>query len=103
MAIFTQFDFENTNSIPVTVILESPSGTIVVNDHVDSSASKSFTLAIASASEAVMTVTADGGDHDPDVQKLSFGGSGKPFGAFITKLQARAGIGSIHGSVSLEY
>ncbi len=99
--IFRQFEFQNRNGIEVMLTLEGPIGTQLVNTRVAPNGTFTASPNVNDVQTAKITVTADGHGHYPDVETINL--SGTPYATYIETLLARSSIGSIHGTVSVQF
>ena len=98
---FRQFEFQNRNSIEVTLTLEAPIGTQQVNTRVAPNGTFTVNPNVNDVQTARITVVTQDHQHDPDVETINL--SGTPYATHIETLLARASIGSIHGTVSAQF
>jgi hypothetical protein len=97
---FRELVFENQNSISVTVAVEAPVGTRIIETEVRPQTTVTLQPNVSDISSVRMTVVAGGPEH---TDKQTWDLRGSPFPIFFETLKARATIGSIHGLVSAAF
>ena len=98
---FRKFVFENRNSINVSLTLEAPVGTQVLNTNVGPNTSINLEPNVNDVQTAKVIVVAQGHEGFEDVETFEL--RGQPFPMYIETLTAQASIGSIHGVVSATF
>src|SRR5262245_38787342 len=94
---FRELVFQNQNSIGVTLTVEAPVGTRIIETEIRPNATVTLHPNVNDISAVRMTVVAGGHEHT-DTETFDLRGS--PFPIFFETLKARTTIGSIHGLVS---
>lgn len=97
---FDEFKFINATGIKANVELQAPIGTVVVEDEVPGGEERTFYPHVSNIETARVSARDDDGHHR-DVETITT--SAEPFGTKIRRLESRWVVGSILGSMQVDY